>query len=93
VEDRVLALLILVLISPLLAFVALGVKFSSPGPMLFKQKRHGWDGKPIKIYKFRSMVVHCEDGDTVTQARKCDYRIQNSVLFYAVPVWMSCLSL
>ncbi|MCF6255908.1 MAG: undecaprenyl-phosphate glucose phosphotransferase [Gammaproteobacteria bacterium] len=75
VEDRVLALLILVLISPLLAFVALGVKFSSPGPMLFKQKRHGWDGKPIKIYKFRSMVVHCEDGDTVTQARKCDYRI------------------
>ena len=77
VEDRGLALLILLLISPLLCLLALGVKFSSPGPVLFKQKRHGWDGKPIKIYKFRSMVVHCEDGATVTQARKCDYRIRS----------------
>ncbi len=75
VEDRVLALFILALISPLLAFIAIGVKFSSSGPVLFKQKRHGWDGKPIKVYKFRSMVVHCEDGGEVTQAKKCDGRI------------------
>jgi putative colanic acid biosynthesis UDP-glucose lipid carrier transferase len=75
VEDRVLALFILVLISPVLAAITVGVKLSSPGPVLFKQKRHGWDGKPIKVYKFRSMVVHCEDDGNVTQARKCDYRI------------------
>ena len=75
VEDRVLALFILVLISPVLAAIAVGVKLSSPGPVLFKQKRHGWDGKLIKVYKFRSMVVHCEDSGKVTQAKKCDYRI------------------
>ncbi|HEB63584.1 MAG TPA: undecaprenyl-phosphate glucose phosphotransferase [Gammaproteobacteria bacterium] len=75
VEDRVLALLILVLISPVLAAIAVGVKLSSPGPVLFKQRRHGWDGKLIKVYKFRSMVVHCEDDGQVTQAKKCDYRI------------------
>ena len=75
IEDRVLALFILVLISPLLAAIAVGVKLSSPGPVLFKQKRHGWDGKLIKVYKFRSMVVHCEDEGKVTQAKKCDYRI------------------
>ncbi len=75
VEDRVLAMFILVLISPVLAAVAIGVKFSSPGPVLFKQRRHGWDGRLIKVYKFRSMVVHCEDEGKVTQAKKCDYRI------------------
>ncbi|HHJ18753.1 MAG TPA: undecaprenyl-phosphate glucose phosphotransferase [Gammaproteobacteria bacterium] len=75
IEDRVLALFILVLISPLLAVIAAGVKLSSPGPVLFKQKRHGWDGKLIKVYKFRSMMVHCEDDGKVTQAKKCDCRI------------------
>ena len=75
VEDRVLALLILLLISPLLALIAVGVKVTSPGPVIFKQKRHGWDGKLINVYKFRSMVVHCEEDGKVTQAQKCDYRI------------------
>jgi len=75
VEDRVLALLILVLVSPLMVFLALGVKLTSPGPVLFKQKRHGWDGNPIRVYKFRSMVVHCEEGGQVSQAQKSDARI------------------
>lgn len=75
IEDRILALLILIFISPLLALLSVGVKLSSPGPVLFKQKRHGWDGKPIKVYKFRSMVVHCEEDGAVTQAQRCDYRI------------------
>jgi putative colanic acid biosynthesis UDP-glucose lipid carrier transferase len=75
IEDRVLALFILILISPLMVAIALGVKLSSPGPVLFKQRRHGWDGKPINVYKFRSMVVHCEEDGQVTQAARCDYRV------------------
>ncbi|OYY73006.1 MAG: undecaprenyl-phosphate glucose phosphotransferase [Gammaproteobacteria bacterium 28-57-27] len=74
-EDRVLALLILITISPLLLGITLAVKMSSPGPVLFKQKRHGWDGREITVYKFRSMFVHQEDGDKITQARASDTRI------------------
>ncbi len=75
VEDRVLALVILVLISPLVLVIAIMVKLSSPGPVLFKQKRHGWDGKPINVYKFRTMVVHEDVEGQVTQASKNDKRI------------------
>lgn len=75
VEDRVLALFILVLITPLMAAIAVGVKITSPGPVLFKQRRHGWDGKPINVYKFRTMIVHQEDAGKVTQACKNDSRI------------------
>lgn len=74
-EDKVLALMILVLISPVLLLIAVGVKRSSPGPVLFKQMRHGWDGKPVRIYKFRTMVVHKEFDGIVTQASKGDQRI------------------
>ena len=53
--DRVLALLMLILLSPLIALAALAVKLSSPGPMLFKQRRVGRDGRVFDFYKFRSM--------------------------------------
>lgn len=75
VEDRVLSALILLLISPLLLCIAIGVKLSSPGPVFFKQRRNGWGGKPIHVLKFRSMVVHQEAADTVTQASRQDARI------------------
>ncbi|MEW5838454.1 MAG: undecaprenyl-phosphate glucose phosphotransferase [Pseudomonadota bacterium] len=75
IEDRVLAALILLGISPLLMVIALAVKLSSPGPILFKQKRHGWDGREITVYKFRSMVNHQENSGRVTQACKGDPRI------------------
>ncbi len=74
-EDYILAAVILILISPLLLGIALAVKLTSPGPVLFKQKRHGWDGREITVYKFRSMVVHAEDSEQVTQARKGDPRV------------------
>lgn len=74
-EDRLLALLILLLISPLLAIIAVGVKLSSPGPILFRQKRHGWDGRLIEVWKFRSMKLHTENDGTVTQATKNDPRL------------------
>lgn len=74
VSDIVLSLLILLLISPVLLVVAALVKMSSPGPIIFKQRRYGLDGKEIMVYKFRSMTV-CEDGPNVPQARKGDARI------------------
>jgi putative colanic acid biosynthesis UDP-glucose lipid carrier transferase len=74
VSDFCLAALILVAISPLMAAIALGVKLSSPGPVLFKQRRYGLDGKRIVVYKFRSMTV-AEDGDVVRQATRNDSRV------------------
>ena len=73
-SDIALSLLILILISPLLVAVAIGVKLSSPGPILFKQRRYGLDGRKIVVYKFRSMTV-AEDGDVVRQATRNDSRI------------------
>ncbi len=72
--DVVLSIIILTLISPILLVVAIGVKVTSPGPIIFKQRRYGLDGQEIFVYKFRSMTV-CEDGATVVQATKQDQRI------------------
>jgi len=74
VSDFGLAALILAAISPLMAAIALGVKLSSSGPVLFKQRRYGLDGKRILLYKFRSMTV-AEDGDVVSQATRNDQRV------------------
>ncbi|WP_439840031.1 undecaprenyl-phosphate glucose phosphotransferase [Aeromonas caviae] len=74
VEDIILASFILILISPLLFVLALAVKLTSKGPVIFKQRRYGIDGKPIEVWKFRSMTV-TEDGDQVTQATKGDSRL------------------
>ncbi len=73
-SDIVLALAILVFISPLMLAIAIGVKRSSPGPVLFKQRRYGLDGREIIVYKFRTMTV-VEDGDVIRQATKDDPRI------------------
>jgi len=74
VEDIVLSVLFLLLAMPLMIAIAIGVKLSSPGPVLFKQRRYGLDGKEIIVYKFRSMRV-MEDGARVPQARKDDPRV------------------
>ncbi len=73
-SDIVFSVLILLLISPVLLAVALGVKFTSPGPIIFKQRRYGLDGEEILVYKFRSMTV-TEDGASIQQAKKGDQRI------------------
>jgi putative colanic acid biosynthesis UDP-glucose lipid carrier transferase len=73
-SDIVLSLLIVALISPLLLVIALCVKLTSPGPVIFKQRRYGLDGNVVKIYKFRSMTV-CEDGGTIVQAQSGDKRV------------------
>lgn len=74
IEDRVVAFLFLVIFSPLLLLIGLLVKLTSKGPMLFKQVRHGWDGRPINVYKFRTMEVALEEG-FITQAKKNDPRV------------------
>ncbi|MEK8025729.1 undecaprenyl-phosphate glucose phosphotransferase [Pseudaquabacterium rugosum] len=74
ISDIVLASLILLLISPLLLAVAIGVKLSSPGPVIFRQRRNGLGGEEIVVYKFRSMRV-MENGARVTQATRGDPRI------------------
>jgi len=73
-SDLLFALVIVLLISPVMLAIALGVKLSSPGPVLFKQRRYGVDGRRIVVYKFRSMTV-AEDGDIVRQATKNDSRV------------------
>ncbi len=74
-EDRVLAMLILLLVSPLLLVIALAVKLDSPGPVFFRQARNGWSGKTFHIWKFRSMYVHQPEAGHVRQATRNDPRI------------------
>lgn len=71
--DVAFSLLILLLIAPLMLLIAIGVKLSSRGPVLFKQRRYGLDGQEIVVYKFRSMTV-MEDGEQVKQATRNDLR-------------------
>jgi len=74
ISDVVLALLILVLSAPLMLAVAVAVRATSPGPVIFRQRRYGLYGDEIVVYKFRSMTV-VEDGGDVPQARACDARL------------------
>src|SRR5690606_28401400 len=73
-SDIVLSILILIMLTPLMIAVAIGVKLSSPGPIVFKQKRYGLDGKEILVYKFRSMTT-TDNGPEVKQATRGDQRI------------------
>ncbi|HEY0745702.1 MAG TPA: undecaprenyl-phosphate glucose phosphotransferase [Steroidobacteraceae bacterium] len=68
------SVLILLLLLPLLVLIAIVVKASSPGPVIFKQRRYGLDGREIAVYKFRTMTV-VEDGASIRQASKTDARI------------------
>jgi len=73
-SDIVLGLAIQLLLLPLMLVIALAVKFTSPGPVIFRQRRYGLYGEEIIVYKFRSMTV-TEDGGKVVQATKGDQRV------------------
>jgi putative colanic acid biosynthesis UDP-glucose lipid carrier transferase len=73
--DRVFAAFVLAGLSPLLLTIALLIKLTSRGPVLFTQARLGVDGKVFQVYKFRSMTVHKEQHGVVTQATRNDARV------------------
>jgi putative colanic acid biosynthesis UDP-glucose lipid carrier transferase len=72
--DKVFATVVLVLLLPLFIVIAICIKYTSPGPVFFKQPRLGLNGKKFDVYKFRTMKVH-QEHDKVTQATKNDPRI------------------
>ena len=73
-SDYTIASLVLLLSSPLFVAIALAIKLTSPGSIIFKQRRYGLDGREIIVYKFRSMTVS-EDSDVIKQATRDDERV------------------
>jgi polysaccharide biosynthesis protein PslA len=65
----------LLLLLPVLLLVAIAIKLESRGPVLFSQVRYGWDNRPFRVYKFRSMWMHMSDARGTKQAQKDDPRV------------------
>ncbi|MGO9983718.1 MAG: undecaprenyl-phosphate glucose phosphotransferase [Rhodomicrobium sp.] len=74
IEDYIIGILCLILFAPAMALIAIAIKLDSKGPVLFRQRRHGYNHQVIEVLKFRSMTV-MEDGDTIRQATKKDKRV------------------
>lgn len=75
VEDKTLAAVLLVLLAPILLIIAVAVRVESPGPVIFRQTRYGFNNEKFVIFKFRSMI-HCpEEGTKTVQASRGDSRI------------------
>jgi exopolysaccharide biosynthesis polyprenyl glycosylphosphotransferase len=75
VEDKLLSLLMILVLSPVLALIALAVRLDSPGPILFRQTRIGLGGRPFTCLKFRSMRWERPSQDGIRQTRRDDDRI------------------
>jgi len=73
-EDIMISSLILLVTAIPMLVISIAVKFTSSGPVIFRQRRHGLDGREIEVWKFRSMTV-CENGGEVPQAQRCDPRV------------------
>jgi len=73
-EDRILAVLLLFLLAPLMAAIALAIRLESPGPVLFQQKRFGYGGREFLLYKFRTLQHAPETPDT-PQVTRGDPRV------------------
>jgi putative colanic acid biosynthesis UDP-glucose lipid carrier transferase len=74
-EDRILGFLMLLMLLPIMAVIAVLIKLDSPGPVLFRQKRYGFNNNEIDVFKFRSMRHDTNPDPSVPQARKNDPRI------------------
>lgn len=74
-SDIILSGLAVICLSPLLIAVAVGVKLTSEGPVIFRQRRYGLDGREIMVYKFRSMTVTEDGASNYTQVTRSDSRV------------------
>ncbi len=74
-EDLILASIALFLLAPLMLAVAAAIKLDSPGPILFRQKRYGYNNRLISVYKFRSMYHRMADANAERQTTRGDPRI------------------
>jgi Undecaprenyl-phosphate glucose phosphotransferase len=74
VIDISLAALAVIFFLPIMVLTAIAIKFDSPGPVIFRQNRKGFNGKQFVIFKFRTMTVQ-EDGPAVLQAKQDDPRV------------------
>ncbi|WP_419815067.1 undecaprenyl-phosphate glucose phosphotransferase [Glacieibacterium sp.] len=75
IEDRVLGGLALLIVSPLMLLIAIAIRLDSPGPILFRQPREGFNNKPFRVFKFRSMYVDRLETDNIQQASRHDPRV------------------
>jgi Undecaprenyl-phosphate glucose phosphotransferase len=75
VFDRIVGALCLMLAAPLMALIAIAIKLDSPGPILFRQARHGFNNRSVTIYKFRSMHVAQQDDRALAQVTRDDPRV------------------
>jgi putative colanic acid biosynthesis UDP-glucose lipid carrier transferase len=75
IEDRLIAALLLVLLLPVFAIIALAIKLDSQGPVFFRQKRYGFNNNPITVFKFRTMFAGPAEESSVPQARRNDPRV------------------
>ena len=75
IEDKILAALALIVLSPVMALVALAIKMDSPGPAIFRQKRYGFNNELIEMYKFRSMYIDQSDAKATKLVTKNDPRV------------------
>ena len=73
--DHVVGALLLLLLSPVMALIALAIKLDSPGPVLFRQKRFGFNNERIDVYKFRSLYHHQADPLASKVVTKNDPRV------------------
>lgn len=75
VEDKVLAILALLVFGPLMALIGIAIKLDSPGPILFRQMRFGFNNELIEVFKFRTMYHEMRDDSGETLTKKADSRV------------------
>lgn len=75
IQDKFISFLCLIFLSPLMLLICIGIKFDSPGPIIFRQKRGGWNGTEIEVYKFRTMYADSTGESIFMQATRDDFRV------------------
>ncbi|MCI4678737.1 exopolysaccharide biosynthesis polyprenyl glycosylphosphotransferase [Rhodoblastus acidophilus] len=74
-QDIVVASAALLFVAPVMLLIAAAIKLDSPGPVLFRQKRAGFNGRPFELLKFRSMYAHAADAHASRQTSRDDARV------------------